>query len=180
VAWLRRHYGAGPLHLLGLLACFSVSAYAVTRVLGQSGWLGVLLWFVACVVLHDFVGWPVYTAADRLLVRSARRACPRGDQPPPPAPGPGLEGDVGSPQRVPWANHVRFPAVISGVLLGMFFPLIFRISNAYYQATTGFSENAYLGNWLVVTGILFGASALCYLVRLGWARRRDNAREAPL
>ena len=34
---LRRYYGAGPAHLVGLLACFAVAAYAVTRVLGEGG-----------------------------------------------------------------------------------------------------------------------------------------------
>ena len=29
--WWRRQYGADPWHLLGLLACFAVAAYAITR-----------------------------------------------------------------------------------------------------------------------------------------------------
>jgi len=157
---LRRHYGAGPVHLVGLLACFAIAAYAVTRVLGQGGWLSVFQWFVACLVLHDFIAWPVYAAADRLLVRAQRRQA----------------GPRRRPARaslpVPWANHVRFPTVISAVLLGMFLPLIFRLSRATYLATTGLSENVYLTNWLVVTGALFAVSALAYVVRLGLARRR--------
>ena len=36
----------------------------------------------------------------------------------------------------------------------MFFPLIFRLSNPYYQQVTGFNENVYIVNWLAVTGIL--------------------------
>ena len=66
---------------------------------------------------------------------------------------------VPAPGPVPWVNHVRFPAVISAVLLGMFFPLIFRLSRAVYLGTTGFSENVYLTNWLMVTGPFFAASA---------------------
>jgi hypothetical protein len=153
VQWLRRHYGAGPLHLVGVLACFAVAAYAVTRVLGQSGWKGIFLWFVACLIGHDLIGWPIYSAADRALVRMQRRRERRRP-------------------LVPWINHVRVPTVISGVLLAMFFPLIFRLSNTYYEGSTGFSENVYLANWLVVTGILFAASALIYLLRLGLARKR--------
>ena len=49
----RRHYGAGPWHLLGLLACFAVAAYAVTRVFAQGGWKAILVWFVICAILHD-------------------------------------------------------------------------------------------------------------------------------
>jgi hypothetical protein len=152
--WLRRHYGAGPLHLVGFLACSAVAAYAVTRVLGEGGWPGVLLWFVACVVLHDLIGWPIYAAADRILVRAQWRHQRR--------------------TPVPWANYVRFPTVISAVLLGMFFPLIFRVSNAAYVRITGLNEDAYLINWLVVTGILFGGSAVTYMLRLVLARRRSR------
>ena len=162
---LRRHYGAGPLHLVGLLACFAVAAYAVTRVLGQGGWLSVFQWFVACLVLHDLIAWPVYAAADRLLVRAQRR---QG--------GPRRQA-AKAPPSVPWANHVRFPAVISAVLLGMFFPLIFRLSRATYLSTTGFSENVYLTNWLSVTGILFAGSGLAYMLRLGMARRRARSQD---
>jgi hypothetical protein len=168
---LRRYYGAGPLHLLGLLACFAMAAYAVTRVLGEGGWLSVFQWFVACLVFHDFVAWPAYTAADRLLLRAQQRRAGRHQNRSLP--------EVPAPARAPWVNHVRFPAVISAVLLGMFFPLISRLSSAVYLGTTGFSENVYLTNWLMVTGALFAGSALAYLLRLGLARRRRR-REAGL
>jgi hypothetical protein len=157
VSWLRSHYGAGPLHLVGLLACFAVAAYAVTRVFGQSGWRGILLWFVICVVAHDFIGWPVYTVADRVALRVEQR-------------------HPGRPPLVPWINHVRVPTVISGVLLVMFFPLIFRLSNASYEGYTGFSENVYILNWLVVTGVLFAGSAIAYLVRRAIIGRRGAGR----
>jgi hypothetical protein len=159
----RRHYGAGPAHLVGLLACFAVAAYAVTRVLDEGGWVTVFQWFVACLVFHDFIAWPTYTAADRLLVRAQhRRAGSRHEERP----------RAAAPAPVPWANHVRFPTVISAVLLGMFFPLIFRLSRAEYLGTTGLSENVYFTNWLMVSGALFAGSALAYLGRLGLARRR--------
>jgi hypothetical protein len=153
--WFRRHYGAGPLHLVGMLAGGVVAIYAVTRVFGQSGWKGIFLWFVVCLVGHDLVGWPIYTLADRRLIRAQ-----------------GPDG-VKGPRLVPWINHVRVPTVISAVLLGMFFPLIFRLENTFYEGVTGFSENVYLTNWLVVSGILFAGSALIYLARLGLARRRE-------
>ena len=150
----RRHYGAGPWHLLGLLACFAVAAYAITRVFAQGGWKAILVWFVVCVILHDGVGWPIYASADRMLTRRARPGAARG--------GPG----------VTWINHVRVPTVISGLLFVMFVPMIFRLSNSSFEGITGFSENVYLWNWLLVSAILFGASGVLFLVRLGWARRR--------
>ncbi len=158
MAWLRRHYGAGPLHLVGLLACFAIAAYAVTRILGQSGWKGIMLWFVVCLVGHDVIGWPVYSLADRIAVRAQRR------------------NGAGREPLVPWVNHVRAPTVISAVLLGLFFPLIFRLSNANYLTSTGFSEDVYLTNWLAVTGILFAGSGAIYLLRVVLARRRGAGR----
>ena len=152
--WFRRHYGAGPFHLVGLLTCFAVAAYAVTRVLGASGWKGILLWFAVCVVVHDFIGWPVYTMADRVVLRIQHRRAER------------------RPLLVPWVNHVRVPTIISGTLLAMFFPLIFRLSQARFRGFTGFNENVYLSNWLLVTTILFGGSGGIYLLRLGLSRRR--------
>ncbi len=168
---LRRYYGAGPVHLVGLLACFAVTAYAVTRVLGEGAWVSVVQWFAACLVFHDFIAWPAYTTADRLLLRAQqRRAGSHQKKALPEVPG---------PARVPWVNHVRFPAVISAVLLGMFFPLVLRLSRAVYLGTTGLSENVYLTNWLMVTGALFAASAVTYVLRLGVARRghRQAGRE---
>ena len=152
--WFRRHYGAGPLHLAGLLVCFAVAAYAVTRVFGVSGWKGILLWFAVCLIGHDLIGWPIYTAADRALIRTQQRH-------------PGRRESL-----VPWVNHVRVPVIISGILLAMFFPLIFRLSQARYTDYTGFNENVYLANWLVVTAVLFAISSVIYLIRLGLSRRR--------
>ena len=63
------------------------------------------------------------------------------------------------------------PTVISGLLFVMFAPMIFRLSKSF-EGTTGFSENVYLWNWLLVSAILFGASGVLFLVRLGRARRR--------
>jgi hypothetical protein len=142
---------------VGLLACFAVAAYAVTRVLGASGWKGIFLWFAVCLIIHDFLGWPAYTMADRLLLLIQRR---QGEK---------------RPWPVPWVNHVRVPTIISGTLLGMFFPLIFRLSQARFSSYTGFNEDVYLINWLAVTAILFAGSGAVYLLRLGLAHRRRPA-----
>jgi hypothetical protein len=153
VRWFRSHYGAGPIHLLGLLICFAIAAYAVTRVFGEGGWKGVFSWFVICLVIHDLIAWPLYTWADRKVIRWQSR---RPGRP---------------PLQVPWINHVRVPTIISGTLLVMFSPLIFRISNLTFESYTGFSENIYLTNWLMVTVILFAGSAVVYLLRLVFGRQ---------
>ncbi|MGA9360624.1 MAG: hypothetical protein WBW75_22300 [Mycobacterium sp.] len=64
------------------------------------------------------------------------------------------------------------PTVISGLLFVMFAPMIFRLRNSYFEGVTGFSENVYLWNWLLVSAILFGASGVLFLARLGRARGR--------
>jgi hypothetical protein len=153
VGWLRRHYGAGPLHLLSLVASFAFAGYVATRIVSQGGAVRIAAWFVFCIVAHDLIGWPLYALADRSAVRLARRHPERLP-------------------RVPWINHLRVPTVISGVLLLISFPLVLRLSNATYQGYVGYSESVYVGNWLLVTGILFAGSALIYAVRLGRARRR--------
>jgi hypothetical protein len=150
--WLRRRYGAGPLHLLSLVACIALVGYVVTRMAGQGGLVRIAAWFFGALILHDFVLWPLYALADRSVLRLARR---NPDRLP----------------RVPWINHVRVPAIISGILFGISFPLILRLSNSTYQQTTGLTESPYLGHWLLVTGVLFAGSAIIYAFRLGRAGR---------
>jgi hypothetical protein len=156
--WFRRHYGAGPLNLVGLLVCFAVAAYAATRVLQEGGWAGVILWFIFCIVAHDLIGWPIYTWVDREMQR--------------------VQSEQAAKRRllVPWINYVRAPAVISGVLFAISFPLIFRLSNTSYQAATGFTENVYLFNWVGVSALLFAVSGVLYAGRFALVRRRSGGR----
>jgi hypothetical protein len=153
----RHKYGAGPLHLLGCLACFAVALYALTRVHDEGALVNVVAWFVICLILHDLIGWPLYTLADRWVLRLGRPS-PLRRRP-----------------AVPWINHVRVPVVISATLLVISFPLVARLANAYYFGVTGFTEDVYVRNWLAVTAGLFAVSGLIYLLRLGLARRRAHS-----
>lgn len=64
----RARYGAGPLHLVGMLACLALALYAVTRVLADTvPLLAVLVWFVGAAIVHDLVLFPVYVLAGRAL-----------------------------------------------------------------------------------------------------------------
>lgn len=148
---LRRWYGAGPLHLLVMLASLALAAYAGVRWLSDDP-LGVLLWFAGAVLLHDMVLLPLYSLADRAL--SARL------------------GDRG--RRLPRGaalNAVRVPALLSGLLLLVWFPLVLRLPGSRYTATTGLSLSPYLGRWLLVSGALFAVSAAVLALRLLLARR---------
>lgn len=146
-----RAYGANPLHLLVLLAALAVAGYAAVRLLDGPA-LRITGWFVAAAVAHDLLLFPLYALADAAGSKAARRGRPA------------------RPASVPWINHVRFPAVVSGVLLLVWLPLILRLP-AGYRGITGYTTDPYLGRWLLVTGALFLVSAVAYAVRLRRSRR---------
>jgi hypothetical protein len=50
-----------------------------------------------------------------------------------------------------------------------------QAQHSYYQPLTGFNENVYLTNWLLLTAILFGGSGAIYLLRLLLARRTTRS-----
>ena len=152
--WFRRWYGANPLHLLAMLGCVLLADYAAVRLLLVKP-AGVLIWFVGAIVGHDVILFPLYVIADRSVMAVFRHR-------PPKLP------------TVPWINYLRVPVVLSGILLLMWFPLIFRIPS-HFPRTTDLSLNPYLGNWLAVSGVLFLLSAVTFALRL---RPRRRAREA--
>ncbi len=161
MSWLRRHYGAGPLHLLSLIACAALTGYAVNRLFDTGPVTRIAVWFAGAVIAHDIVLWPLYALADRAAVRAARR-------------------DPGTLPRVPWINHLRVPVVMAAVLLAVSFPLVLRLSPGNYRAATGLDQSPFLGRWLLITGGLFAASAVLYAVRLGRARRSASLVAAPV
>jgi hypothetical protein len=144
---LARRVGAPPAQLALLVACLGLAAYAAFFLLGDPALLRMLVWFAGAAVVHDLVLFPLYAAADRALVGAARG-------------------------RVPLINHVRVPALGAGLTLLMFWPGIVRQGEATHVAATGLDQEPYLGRWLMLSAVLFGASGLVYLVRLGLARLR--------
>lgn len=156
--WLHRHYGAGPLHLIALPACLAFSGYLVMTVLPAPRSILILIWFAGAAVAHDLILWPLYAIIDRAAVRRNRRH------------------PTGLPV-LPWTNYVRVPAVLSGVMLAVSFPLVLRLAEPTYRAATGLTEYPYLARWLALTAAAFTASAVVYAVRLARIRRR--ARSTP-
>jgi peroxiredoxin len=156
VSRLLRWYGASPLHLLAMIGSFALAGYAAAELLRHNP-VGIAVWFVAAVIGHDLLLMPLYTLADRSVVAVFRHRplnLPAG----------------------PWINYLRVPAVLSGVLLLIWFPLIFRLPT-HFPASTTLSLNPYLWHWLAVTGALFLLSATALALRLGAARR--GARNGP-
>ena len=136
---------------------FAFTGYLLTLILGAShpGWL--LVWFVGAIVLHDLVFLPLYSVLDRLL--TART--PAG-------------GSGRSAVRQTWINHVRVPAVVSGVLLLVSFPLVLRLFGQHTQTASGLGKAGDLLRWLLVAAGLFAVSAVLYLVRRArWRRHAD-------
>ncbi|MFG2899479.1 hypothetical protein ACGFZH_20645 [Streptomyces zaomyceticus] len=163
----RRRYGASPLHLLLVLASFTLAAYAGVRLL-KGDTLDVALWFVGAALLHDLVLLPFYAVTDRAAQRLFRDGSGAGERPPRPS-----------------INYVRVPVFASGLLLLVWWPLILGQVDRY-TAYTWLPADGFLERWLLITAALFVASAATLLVRR-WhesaprrraARRERRAREA--
>jgi hypothetical protein len=181
IAWIRRWYGAHPLHLLALLAAFALAGYAVRAVVDAGQWRGFAIWFIVAIVGHDLLLFPLYSLADlsvrRLLPRRAAGA--RGG----PAGVPRGAGTAdATPPGPPVINYLRVPAGFSLLLLVVWFPLILGLSSAAYRRASGLSTAPYLWRWLAVTGVMFAVSAACYALSLRRASlraRKARARPAP-
>ena len=145
---LRRGYGATPVHLLAHLAALALAAYALLQIVDLRRADNAIAWLVASVLLHDLVLLPFYTALDRaaqvLAGRGTRRAL---------------------------VNHVRVPVALSALLLLVYFPVITGRTEGNYRRVSGLEPDGYLGRWLLVSGLLFTASAVAFAIRL---RREDR------
>ena len=155
----RSFYGENPLHLLAMLGCFALVGYVVSFVYEDPGVTALLIWFLGAVIAHDLVLYPLYALADRPLVL-ARRGRRDPDHRPPP---------------VPAINHVRVPALGSLVLGLIYLPTITRHGEDALRFTSGLDAAGIFAHWLLITGVLFLASAVIYALRLGAAARRARA-----
>lgn len=145
---MRRLYGASPWHLLAVLAGLLLSAYVVSRLADNPSLLRIAVWFVGAAIVWDLVAGPLIALVDRLLLPLRSR-----------------------PRRVSLLNHVRVPALLSGLLLVVWTPVIFQRSEDVYRLKAGLTQDPYLDRWLVITAVLVALSALVYAVRLARAGR---------
>lgn len=156
-------YGSRGFHLVVMTSGFALATYTVA-VAGpaslwnpKSWWQSIAVWFVAAILAHDLVLFPIYTLADRILwgKRDHRRA------------------------RVSARNHLRIPALGSGLTLLVFLPGILKQGAPTYLAATGQTQDPFLGRWLVLTAAMFAASAVVYAARLIRAHRRSAGHDGP-
>jgi hypothetical protein len=152
-------YGANPQHLLALLASFAIAGYAVSRFIHDSALVRILVWFLAAIVGHDLILFPLYALADRSLRGGLRALWPRR----------------GRVARVSPLNYLRVPALGTGLLFLVFLPGIIRQGASTYHAATGQTQQPFLGRFLLLTAALFTLSAIAYAVRLRTARGYDEA-----
>jgi hypothetical protein len=148
---LRGAYGAGPLHLLGLIACFALAGYAALQIPAPI-LPRILIWFGAAVIGHDLILFPLYALTDRSLTKVLRHGRP----------------------PVPMINHLRVPALGSALLFVVFLPGIIRQGGASFMSATGRTQQPYLGRWLLLTAAMFGISALIYAVRVYRQKPKPN------
>jgi hypothetical protein len=135
---VRARYGASPLHLLAHLAVLPLVAWALLQVIDRPDAMRIVLWLALSAVVHDFVLLPFYSVLDR----AGQRAAPR-----------------------PAINYVRVPALISGLLLLVFFPAISGKGEPSFQRVSGLTYDGYLARWLLITAALFAISGALYLLR---------------
>ena len=136
-ARVRERYGASPLHLLAHLVALPLAAYALLEIAGTGNAVRIFVWLAASAILHDFLLLPFYSSLDRLGRRATGTAI----------------------------NHVRVPALISGLLLLVFFPAISGKGNGAFHGVSGLDYEGYLERWLLATALLFAASGAIYLRR---------------
>jgi hypothetical protein len=160
MGWFRRSYGENPMHLLALLGCFALVGAAVLALVPNPSAITILIWFVAAVIAHDLVLYPLYALADRSLVltRWARRRV------------------SSRPVTVAATNHVRLP-VLGAALVGLLWlPTISGHAAGVAYFATGLPPTVdFVARWLLLTAALFLASAVVYAARLGRAAVRERS-----
>jgi hypothetical protein len=145
----REHYGAGPVHLLALLASLAICAYGLSRVLDQLPKpANFAIWFGGAIVAHDLVLYPLYSLLGLVAYGVLARPTPRDRL------------------RVAALNHLRLPALMSALLLLVWLPLVAGLGETTFARASGLRSDVYLQRWLLISAALFAGSALLFALRV--------------
>jgi hypothetical protein len=156
VSYFKRIYGSYPRHLLTMVAGFVLLGYILVTFKPTTlwnphvWWQSIAVWLAAAIIAHDLVLFPIYALADRILFTRVGRRQP----------------------RISVRNHVRIPALGSGLTLLVFLPGIIGQGESTYLAATGQTQQPFLPRWLLLTAAMFAASAAAYATRFVLARHR--------
>jgi hypothetical protein len=154
----RDRYGAGPLHLLAVVVTFLVAAYALERALElTSNPDRILIWLGGSIVAHDLLLFPLYALAGVIAAAAL------------------LPGDRRDRVHIAALNHLRLPALMSGLALLVWYPLVAGPADRGFMRVTGLSKDVYLERWLLLTAALFALSAAIFALRLPRLRRAAPA-----
>ena len=136
----RTRYGSSPQHLLAMLLCFALGAYAVFLAFAEAGLpvvVKIAIWFVGAALAWDLLLGPLMALVDRAV----------------------------SPlRRVGALNHVRVPLLGSVLLLLVWAPVVLQRSEGVFRSKAGLGQDPFLGRWLAVTAVLFAVSGAVYAV----------------
>ncbi len=174
IARFAAFYGSNPLHFLGTIAAWALAGYVVT-VLGPHAlwnhkvwWQSIGVWFLAAIIIHDLVLFPLYALADRSVTAALAALRNRKPRRPPWVP------------RVSALNYLRVPTLATGLSLLLFFPGIIQQGQVSYFAATGQNQHPFFGRWLLLVATLYGFSALVYAVRFAIAERRVQSTDTAI
>ncbi|WP_327034982.1 hypothetical protein [Micromonospora ureilytica] len=168
---LRAAYGSSPQHLVVMIACFTLAGWVALRIADEATAGRMLLWFVGAAIAHDLVLFPIYATADRVL----RGALGRSRRPGRDGQSPAAHHSM--PGRPSALNHIRVPALATGLLFLVYLPGILRQGRETYLAATGQNQHPYLARWLAITATLFLVSGVWYLIRqIRWRRIAGSTR----
>lgn len=149
----RYEYGDNAVHLVVGVVTLAVGAWALYKAIGLLGIpANFVKWFAGSIVVHDLVFLPIYSAIG-VLVAAA------------------ITGGRRSPLRIAALNHLRVPTLLSALALVVWFPLILRKAPGSFEHLTGYANDFYLGRWLALCAVLFGVSAIAFLLRIRTLRR---------
>ncbi|MET7949477.1 hypothetical protein [Micromonospora sp. NPDC005324] len=174
----RAAYGSSHQHLVVMIACFTLTGWVTLRLSEEASAGRMLVWFVGAAVAHDLVLFPIYASADRALRGALGRPGHRAREN-----GVTAGAHHSMPSRAEQApigpsalNHIRVPALASGLLFLVYLPGILRQGRETYLEATGQNQQPYLARWLALTATLFLVSAGWYLVRQLRSRRVGKSR----
>ncbi len=158
-------YGSHPLHLLGMIAAWAFAGYVVTLLGPQAlwnhkvWWQSIAVWFLAAIIAHDLVLFPLYALADRSVTGALAAVRGRRAEP--------------SLQVSP-LNYLRVPTLAAGLSLLLFFPGIIQQGQSSYVAATGQNQQPFFGRWLLLVAAVYGLSALAFAGRLAVTGHRGK------
>jgi hypothetical protein len=149
----RAGYGAAPVHLLAIIVSFVIVGAAFVNWFHARTHIGnILVWYVGCLLAIELMLIPLAWALDRTAHEQVSRR-------------------VGRPLRGAGWAYVRIPAMLSGLMLIVFLPLILRLGDSTFRAYTGMTTSVYLVRWLAASTAIFACSALLYAARFARKRR---------